>query len=72
MLQVVGNEVTYLTRIRFGSLRLEKTLANGEYRPLTDAEIAALQNDATKEIPKEIRKDITKDITKDDNDNVEE
>ena len=56
MLQAVGNEVTYLKRMKFGSLRLDETLAPGEYRPLTEAEIAALQ----------------KDVIKDNKDNVEE
>lgn len=56
MLQVVGNEVTYLKRVKFGSLRLDESLTPGEYRPLTEAEVASLQ----------------KDIIKDNKDNVEE
>ncbi len=42
MLHAVNNEVIHLKRIRMGSLVLDDTLAEGEYRKLTAAEIAAL------------------------------
>lgn len=42
MLHAVNNEVIHLKRIRMGSLVLDEALAEGEYRKLTDAEIAAL------------------------------
>ena len=38
MLQAVGNEVVYLKRLRMGSLRLDESLALGEFRPLTEEE----------------------------------
>lgn len=37
-----GKEVLYLKRLRMGSLRLDKTLAAGEYRKLTDEELKSL------------------------------
>ena len=48
MMQVVGCNVTWLKRISFGSLLLDKSLAPGEYRPLTGDEVAALST-TTKE-----------------------
>lgn len=45
MLQAVGNEVIYLKRERFGSLKLDETLKSGEFRPLTEEEIAQLRKD---------------------------
>lgn len=47
MLQAVNNEVLYLKRESFGSLQLDETLALGEYRALTEAEIAALHGDSS-------------------------
>lgn len=46
MLQAVNNEVIFLKRITFGSLQLDTGLKQGEFRPLTDAEISALRKDA--------------------------
>ena len=43
MLQALGNEVCYLRRETFGTLRLEESLKPGMYRELTDAEIAKLK-----------------------------
>ena len=43
MLKAVHNEVIYLKRISFGSLILDDKLKAGQYRNLTDAEIAALR-----------------------------
>lgn len=43
MLKAVGNEVTALKRVRFGTLTLDENLKPGEYRELTDEEVAALQ-----------------------------
>ena len=40
----VGNEVVYLKRLQMGSLKLDESLACGEYRPLSEAEIHALKN----------------------------
>ena len=42
MLQAVGNQVTELKRIRFGSITLDEKLAPGEYRALTPQEEASL------------------------------
>ncbi len=44
MLQAVNNEVLYLKRMSFGSLKLDESLAPGEFRPLTEQEIADLKN----------------------------
>lgn len=46
MLQAVNNEVLFLKRISFGSLMLDETLLPGEYRELTEDEIALLRKDA--------------------------
>lgn len=50
MLQVVGNEVTYLKRVKFGSLKLDETLPVGACRELTEQEIALLRKDVEKDI----------------------
>ena len=42
MFHVIGCEVTYLKRIRMGSLELDDTLSLGDYRPLTSEELSAL------------------------------
>lgn len=42
MFQAVGKEVTYLKRLQMGSLVLDKQLALGEYRRLTEQEIKEL------------------------------
>lgn len=44
MMHAVGNEVVYLKRLQMGSLKLDESLACGEYRPLSEAEIHALKN----------------------------
>ena len=44
MLQAVGNEVVFLKRLSMGPLRLDPGLATGEYRRLTEEELALLQN----------------------------
>lgn len=44
MFQAIGCKVTYLKRIRMGTLCLDADLASGSYRPLTTAEIEALQH----------------------------
>lgn len=44
MLQAVSNEVLYLKRMSFGSLKLDESLAAGEFRPLTEQEISDLKN----------------------------
>lgn len=43
MLQAIGNEVVDLKRISFGPLKLDEALRPGEYRALTEDEIASLQ-----------------------------
>lgn len=45
MLQAVNNEVIYLKRVTFGSLKLDEGLEPGEFRPLTDEEIRSLRRD---------------------------
>lgn len=46
MLYAVGNEITYLERITFGPLCLDTALERGEWRYLTDDEVAALYSAA--------------------------
>ena len=46
MVKAVGGHVFTLKRLRFGALALDPDLAPGEYRALTEAEIAALFFDA--------------------------
>ena len=43
MVQAVGEEVTYLKRLRMGGFLLPGSLDNGEYRELTEAELLQLQ-----------------------------
>lgn len=43
MFEAVGKKVTYLKRMRMGSLQLDETLELGDYRPLTEEELEALQ-----------------------------
>ena len=43
MLESLNNRITYLERVRFGPLVLDPALARGEWRYLTDEEIAALE-----------------------------
>lgn len=45
MLQAVDNEVIYLKRESFGSLKLDETLKLGEFRTLTEDEIRQLRKD---------------------------
>lgn len=44
MAQAVDNEVTYLQRLKMGTLELDKNLELGSYRPLTIEEINYLKN----------------------------
>ena len=44
MIASTGNRVTSLERISFGSIELDRTLARGEWRYLTDEEIKILEN----------------------------
>jgi 16S rRNA pseudouridine516 synthase len=44
MLQAVGNEVTYLKRMRMGGLYLDESIPEGEYRELTLEELKLLKN----------------------------
>ncbi len=43
MMKAVNNEVTFLKRVSFGPLELDKSLQPGEYRRLDDDEIMMLQ-----------------------------
>ncbi|MFD2307048.1 pseudouridine synthase [Enterococcus termitis] len=43
MFEAVGKKVTYLKRLRMGSLVLEEELALGAYRPLTETELQELK-----------------------------
>ncbi len=53
MLKAVDNEVTYLKRVRFGSLILdEESLPKGSFRSLSDEEILSLKKDADKNVKK--------------------
>lgn len=44
MFEAVGRKVLYLRRISMGPLTLDEDLEEGEYRPLTEEEIALLKN----------------------------
>ncbi|MBE6599100.1 MAG: rRNA pseudouridine synthase [Ruminococcaceae bacterium] len=44
MFHAVGSEIVFLERIRFGPLELDNSLPRGEWRWLTEAEIAALNS----------------------------
>jgi len=43
MFQAIGRRVTFLERVRFGPLELDRSLARGAYRELTEREIALLR-----------------------------
>ena len=43
MFEAVGKKVTYLKRIEFGTLPLDVDLEEGEYRELTEEEVAILK-----------------------------
>ncbi|MBQ8408803.1 MAG: 16S rRNA pseudouridine(516) synthase, partial [Clostridia bacterium] len=43
MMQAVHNQITYLERLSFGTLLLDPALERGEWRELSDEEIASLQ-----------------------------
>ena len=44
MIAAVGSKISYLERIRFKDIELDASLARGEWRYLTDEEIASLEN----------------------------
>ena len=44
MFEAVGKKVVYLKRIEFGTLKLDEELEEGEYRELTEEEIAILKS----------------------------
>lgn len=46
MFHAVGSEITYLERIRFGGLALDRSLCRGEWRYLTSGEEAILRRSA--------------------------
>ncbi len=43
MFEAVGKRVTYLKRLKMGSLELDSTLELGQYRPLTEKELEELK-----------------------------
>ena len=43
MFEAVDKKVTYLKRVEFGTLKLDEDLEEGEYRELTDEEVATLK-----------------------------
>lgn len=43
MLGAMDNRITFLERISFAKIKLDRTLARGEYRSLTDSEIKLLE-----------------------------
>lgn len=45
MMHAIENEVTYLKRVRMGSLKLDETLPLGEYRALNEEEIKMLKGE---------------------------
>ncbi len=45
MFHAVGSEITFLERVKFGSLKLDESLGRGEWRYLTEREIADLIGD---------------------------
>ncbi|MDX8359229.1 pseudouridine synthase [Cytobacillus sp. IB215316] len=47
MFEAVGKKVTYLKRLKMGSLKLDESLELGEYRELTDEEIDLLKTGNT-------------------------
>lgn len=48
MFHAVGSEIVFLERIAFGALRLDESLARGQWRYLTEEEIAAILGDSKK------------------------
>ena len=50
MLHAVGNEVTYLKRIRMGTLSLDDTVPRGCFRRLTKEEVESLRHDRSSHI----------------------
>lgn len=46
MFEAVGMYVLYLKRLRMGELKLDKNLAMGNYRTLTDREVLLLKNES--------------------------
>lgn len=43
MLEAVGSNITYLKRVEFGGLVLDEALTEGEWRELSDGEVAVLR-----------------------------
>ncbi len=43
MFAAIGNKVVELHRDSIGSIVLDESLESGDYRPLTDAEVALIQ-----------------------------
>lgn len=44
MFEAVDKKVTYLKRIEFGTIKLDESIEEGEYRELTDEELAILKS----------------------------
>ena len=49
MMEAIGNKVTYLKRIKMGSLNLDSDLEPGQIRELTDLEVTLLEKKSTEE-----------------------
>lgn len=45
MFSAVGNKITYLERVSFGGIKLDRTLRRGEWRELTAEEISTLRRE---------------------------
>ncbi len=43
MFEAVGSSITYLKRVEFGTVKLDESLAEGEWRELTEGELEALK-----------------------------
>ena len=43
MFEAVGSSITYLKRVEFGTVKLDETLSEGQWRELTEGELEALK-----------------------------
>ncbi|MBR6676415.1 MAG: rRNA pseudouridine synthase [Clostridia bacterium] len=49
MFEAVGSSITYLKRVEFGTVKLDESLSEGEWRELTENELEALKKAAGEE-----------------------
>lgn len=67
MFEAIGRKVTYLQRIRMGTLHIDRSLPLGSYRELTDSELESLKNiHATKRMVKLLALDVDGTLLRDD------